>query len=182
MKLFRAFGVFAVASVAVIASANSVALSAPTDVPWHLDRINQRALPLDGNTNRGGLTGAGIDIYVVDTGVRATHEQFGGRVVPGIDYPTSTGVSPVAPVSSDCDGHGTHVSGLAAGATTGVAPQARVISVRVLDCNGDGEVENVAAALKWVRAHHRSGQPALVNLSLGVDFGDDDRLIDAEVL
>jgi len=182
VKLFRALGVFTVASVVVMVSVNSVAMSAPTDVPWHLDRVNQRALPLDGNTDRGALTGAGIDIYIVDTGVRATHEQFGGRVVPGIDYPTSTGVSPLAPPTSDCDGHGTHVSGLAAGATTGVAPQARIISVRVLDCNGDGEVENVAAALKWVRAHHRSGQPAIVNLSLGVDFGDDGRLIDAEVL
>lgn len=182
MKLFRAFGVFAVASAVVMVSANSVALSAPTDVPWHLDRVNQRALPLDGNTDRGVLTGAGIDIYIVDTGVRATHEQFGGRVVAGVDYPTSTGASPVTPATSDCDGHGTHVSGLTAGATTGVAPQARIISVRVLDCNGDGEVENVAAALKWVRAHHRSGQPAIVNLSLGVDFGDDGRVIDAEVL
>lgn len=166
----------------LVVSTNSIVLSAPTDVPWHLDRINQSNLPLDGNSDRGVLTGAGVDVYVVDTGVRATHEQFGGRVIAGIDYPTSTGLSPVDPPTTDCDGHGTHVSGLTAGSTVGVAPQARIISVRVLDCNGDGDVENVAAALKWVRAHHRSGQPAIVNLSLGVDFGDDGELIDTEVL
>lgn len=182
MKLFRAVGVCAVVSTMLVVSTNSIALSAPTEVPWHLDRINQANLPLDGNSDRGVLTGAGVDVYIVDTGVRATHEQFGGRVVAGIDYPTSTGVSPVDPPATDCDGHGTHVSGLTAGSTVGVAPQARIISVRVLDCNGDGDVENVAAALKWVRAHHRSGEPAIVNLSLGVDFGDDGELIDAEVL
>jgi hypothetical protein len=64
----------------------------------------------------------------------------------------------------------------------GVAPQARIVAVRVLDCNGDGDIENVADALRWVRAHHRSGQPAIVNLSLGVDFGDDGEVINDEVL
>ena len=182
MKLFRGLGVCAVASAMVLVSTNSMALSAPAEIPWHLDRVNQANLPLDGNSDRGVLTGAGVDVYIVDTGVRATHEQFGGRVIAGIDYPTSTGVSPVDPPASDCDGHGTHVSGLTAGATTGVAPQARIISVRVLDCIGDGDVENVADALKWIRAHHRAGQPAIVNLSLGVDFGDDGEIIDAEVI
>ena len=182
MKLVRALSICAIASAAAVVSAQSVALSAPTEVPWHLDRINQATLPLDGNTNRGLLTGAGVDIYIVDTGVRASHEQFGGRVIPGVDYPSASGSSPITPETSDCDGHGTHVAGLAAGSTVGVAPQARIISVRVLDCNGDGEVENVASALKWIRAHHRTGQPAIVNLSLGVDFGDDGEIIDTEVI
>ena len=159
----------------------SLALTAPVGTPWHLDRINQAQLPLDGNGALGPLTGAGIDIYIVDTGVRPTHEQFAGRVLPGIDIPTDNGSSKVNPVTSDCDGHGTHVAGLAAGSTVGVATQARLIAVRVLDCNGDGEVADVVNALQWVRAHHRSGVAAVVNLSFGVDLGDDGTSIDREV-
>ena len=158
-----------------------MALTAPVGTPWHLDRINQPQLPLDGNGALGPLTGAGIDIYIVDTGTRLTHEQIAGRVLPGIDIPTDNGSSEVYPVTSDCDGHGTHVAGLAAGSTVGVARQARVISVRVLDCNGDGEVADVVRALQWVRAHHRSGVAAVVNLSFGVDLGDDGTSIDREV-
>lgn len=159
----------------------SLALTAPVGTPWHLDRINQAQLPLDGNSAHGPLTGQGIDIYIVDTGTRATHEQILGRVLPGIDIPTDNGTSKINPATSDCDGHGTHVAGLAAGSTVGVATQARLISVRVLDCNGDGEVADVVNALQWVRAHHRSGVAAVVNLSFGVDVGDDGTSIDREV-
>jgi subtilisin family serine protease len=149
--------------------------------PWHLDRINQAQLPLDGNSIHGPLTGEGVDVYIVDTGIRSTHEQFAGRVIPGIGIPTDNGSSKVNPVTSDCDGHGTHVAGLAAGSTVGVATRARVIAVRVLDCNGDGEVADVVTALQWVRAHHRFGVAAVVNLSFGVDLGDDGTSIDREV-
>ena len=159
----------------------SLGLTAPVGAAWHLDRINQAQLPLDGNGVHGPLTGEGIDIYIVDTGVRATHEQVLGRVLPGIDIPTENGTSKVNPVTSDCDGHGSHVAGLAAGSTVGVAPRARVIAVRVLDCNGDGEVADVVDALQWIRAHHRSGVAAVVNLSFGVDLGDDGTSIDREV-
>jgi subtilisin family serine protease len=159
----------------------TMALTAPVGTPWHLDRINQARLPLDGNSVFGPLTGAGIDIYIVDTGIRSTHEQFGGRVLPAIDIPTENGSSKVNPETSDCDGHGTHVAALAAGSTVGVATQARLIAVRVLDCNGDGEVADVVNALQWVRAHHRSGVAAIVNLSFGVDLGDDGTSIDREV-
>lgn len=162
------------------ASSNQVG-SAPVAVPWHLDRLDQRTFPLDGVFARPSLTGKGINIYVVDSGVRATHEQFGGRVASGIDLPTMRGTSVVDPPSSDCDGHGTHVSGLAAGSTVGVAPGARIISVRVLNCNGDGEIKDVVTALRWIRAHHRSPRAAVVNLSLGVDLGDDGGPIDQEV-
>lgn len=159
----------------------SLALTAPVTTAWHLDRINQAQLPLDGNGAHGPLTGAGIDIYIVDTGIRSTHEQLTGRVLSGIDIPTHNGTSKVDPASSDCDGHGTHVAALSAGSTVGVATQARVIAVRVLDCNGDGEVADVVTALQWVRAHHRSGVAAVVNLSFGVDVGDDGTSIDHEV-
>ena len=169
--------------LAAIVVASSLPVRAlPVAVPWHLDRINQAALPFDGNVSRGALTGAGIDIYVIDSGVRADHVEFSGRVVSGIDLPTSTGTSEVDPPTSDCDGHGTHVAGLAAGVNTGVAPGARVVAVRVLDCNGDGEVDEVVEALRWVRAHHRGGRLAVANLSLGVDLGDDGTSINEEVL
>ena len=159
----------------------STAVSAPLPDAWHLDRINQQQLPLDSNIALGGLTGAGIDIYIVDSGVLASHEQFGGRVVPGIDIPTALGDSVVTPETSDCDGHGTHVSGLAAGSTVGVAPQARIIAVRVLDCDGGGNVGDVVEALEWIRGHHKSGVAAVVNLSLGVDLGDNGAAIDTQV-
>jgi len=155
--------------------------SAVLPSPWQLDRINQATLPLDSNVAMGPLTGAGIDIYIVDTGVRPTHEQLRSRVVAGIDVPTQTGKSRVDPPSSDCDGHGTHVAGLAAGTTVGVARGARIISVRVLDCTGDGSIDDVVTALQWVRAHHRSGVAAIANLSLGVDLGDDGTVINREV-
>lgn len=159
----------------------TMALTAPVGTAWHLDRINQAQLPLDGNSVHGPLTGEGVDIYIVDTGVRPTHEQVTGRVLPGIDIPTDNGSEKVSPATSDCDGHGTHVAGLAAGSTVGVATQARLIAVRVLDCNGDGEVADVVTALQWVRLHHRSGVAAIVNLSFGVDLGDDGTSIDREV-
>ena len=180
MNVKRLFALCIVAASASQVPA-SLALTAPVGTAWHLDRINQAQLPLDGNSARGPLTGVGIDIYIVDTGVRGTHEQILGRVLPGIDIPTDNGLSKVNPVTSDCDGHGTHVAALSAGSTVGVATQARVISVRVLDCKGDGEVADVVNALQWVRAHHRSGVAAVVNLSFGVDLGDDGTSIDREV-
>ncbi len=141
--------------------------------PWNVDRINQVALPLDGNASMGSLTGAGVDIYIVDTGVRPTHEQLNGRVIPGIDVSAINESSIVDPPTSDCDGHGTHVAATAAGTTTGVAVQANIISVRVLDCDGNAEVEDVVDGLKWIVGHHVSGRIAIANLSLGVDLGDD---------
>jgi subtilisin family serine protease len=172
---------FCVAGLVGLTAVTPSAQSAPTSVPWHLDRINQRSGSLDGNGNFGTLTGAGINIYIVDSGVLPTHEQFGGRVVAGTDPVSASGESVVNPRTSDCDGHGTHVAGLAAGSTVGVARGATVIAVRVLNCEGDGTVDNVVAALKWIRSHHVSGKVAIVNLSLGVDRNDDGAAIDTQV-
>ncbi len=155
--------------------------AAPVGQPWHLDRINQRTLPLDGNTSMGSLTGQGVTIYVVDSGVNFAHEQFGGRATAGIDPLSLDKRVPLIPSASDCNGHGTHVSALAAGSTVGVARDALVISVRILDCNGEGSVDDVVRALKWVRGHHVGGTPAIVNLSLGVDLGDDALDLEAQV-
>ena len=170
--------VAALAASGVLASGATSAASAPVEVSWNLDRINQATLPLDGNASMGALTGEGIDIYVVDTGVRPTHEQVNGRVVAGIDViPEEEVDGAFPPPTRDCDGHGTHVATTAAGTTVGVAVRARVIAVRVLDCLGDGEVDDVVIALEWIRDHHQSGRLAIANLSLGVDQGDNGQAI-----
>lgn len=159
----------------------TVSTAAPPPSPWHLDRINQRDAPLDGNADLGSLTGEGVVIYVVDSGVRASHEQLSGRVLTGTDPVSKSGTSVVDPATSDCDGHGTHVSALAAGSTVGVAKGATVVAVRVLNCDGDGDIDDVVTALKWIRSHHVSGRAAVVNLSLGVDRYDDGAALDAQV-
>ncbi|WP_189335330.1 S8 family serine peptidase [Actinoplanes ianthinogenes] len=128
---------------------------------WGLDRADQRALPLDGKYSWSG-GGAGVTVYVVDTGVMTTHTEFQGRATA----PISTVDDPFG--TTDCNGHGTHVAGTVAGVTYGVAKKARVVGVRVLDCMGNGTDEGVAAGLDWVIANHVSG-PAVVNLSLGGD-------------
>lgn len=177
-RLFPAVGAVAVALTSLVATSAS---SAPVSLPWHLDRINQRTLPLDGNISMGALTGQGVSIYVVDSGVNLAHEQFGPRVIAGIDPVTAENVDPMSPESSDCNGHGTHVAALAGGSSVGVAPAVTVVSVRVLDCDGEGQVSYVVAALKWIRGHHVGNTPAIVNLSLGVDIGDEGSSIDDQV-
>jgi subtilisin family serine protease len=168
-------------TIAGIVSSPSSGVSTVTDT-WHLDRINQRNLPLDGNSlSSATLTGEGIDVYIVDTGINYSHEQFGGRAVYGIDIARTASNSVVNPRGSDCDGHGTHVASLVGGVTTGVAPGTRVYSVRVLDCNGLGEVKDVVAGLRWIAEHHTAGRLAIANLSLGVDLGNDGTPLDKAV-
>lgn len=168
-------------AVSLFLATSSSGVSTITDT-WHLDRINQRTLPLDNvSLPSASLNGAGIDIYIVDTGINYSHEQFGGRAVYGIDIARTASGSVVEPRGSDCDGHGTHVSSVAAGVTTGVAPGSRIFSVRVLDCNGLGEVADVVKGLRWIADHHTAGRLAVANLSLGVDLGDDGGPLDKAV-
>ena len=131
------------------------------DAPWGLDRTDQRPLPLSGTYDDKDVTGFSIPVYVVDTGIYAAHQDFGGRVAAGFSS-ISDGRG-----SADCNGHGTHVAGTIGGNKYGVAKQSTLIPVRVLDCNGSGSYSGVIAGLDWIAANHPSGAPAVVNMSLG---------------
>lgn len=140
--------------------ATVTALDLQATTSWGLDRIDQKNLPLD-NGFTYSSNGANSKIYVVDTGIRSTHVEFAGRVLTGF-----TSIND-GQGTNDCNGHGTHVSGIAAGTTTGVAKGAQLIPVRVLDCAGSGSISGVIAGLDWIANNYVPGTPAVVNMSLG---------------
>jgi subtilisin family serine protease len=147
-----------VASAPVTPTAASTP-EAPTTV-WGLDRIDQRALPLNNQFSRA-YTGSGVTAYIIDTGVLSTHTEFGGRVLSGFtSISDSNG-------TEDCNGHGTHVAGTVGGSNYGVAPGVAIVPVRVLDCSGSGSTSGVIAGIDWVIANHVAGTPAVANMSLG---------------
>jgi subtilisin family serine protease len=127
-----------------------------TNPPWGLDRIDQRNRPLSA-TYTYNWTGSGVRAYIIDTGIRTTHTQFGSRASNVFDAFGGNG--------ADCNGHGTHVAGTVGGSTYGVAKSALLRGVRVLDCNGSGSTSGVIAGVDWVRVNHIA--PAVANMSLG---------------
>ncbi|HUP59740.1 MAG TPA: S8 family peptidase [Thermoanaerobaculia bacterium] len=131
-----------------------------SNATWGLDRIDQRDLPLSG-TYTYNYTGSGVKAYIIDTGILASHNEFGGRVIAGY-----TAISD-GRGTTDCNGHGTHVAGTVGGATYGVAKSVTLVPVRVLDCNGSGTNSGVIAGVDWVTSNHAAGAPAVANMSLG---------------
>jgi len=125
---------------------------------WGLDRIDQHNLPLD-NSYTYPSDGSGVTAYIIDTGIRFDHTEFGGRATTGFDAVTSGGDA------ADCNGHGTHVAGTVGGTTYGVAKAVRLVAVRVLGCNGSGTTSGVVAGIDWVTGHHAA--KAVANMSLG---------------
>jgi subtilisin family serine protease len=130
-----------------------------TGATWGLDRIDQRSLPLSG-TFTYTRTGSGVKAYIIDTGIRFAHSQFGGRAINGVDQIDGG-------TADDCNGHGTHVAGTVGGSTYGVAKAVTLVAVRVLNCSGSGSTSGVIAGVDWVTGNHAAGQPAVANMSLG---------------
>lgn len=137
------------------------------NAPWGLDRINQRQLPLDGNFEYN-YDGSGINVYVIDSGIRTTHEQFTGRAVNVFSVFDDGGY--------DCNGHGTHVAGIVGGVTYGVAKNVNIRGVKVLDCAGEGSTSDVVSGMNYVTQNHES--PAVASMSIG---GSGSRTIDEAV-
>lgn len=125
---------------------------------WNLDRIDQRYLPLDGFFGHNSA-GTGVTVYVIDTGIRRSHREFTGRALAGFDA-IGDGRNGL-----DCNGHGTHVAGTVGGFTYGVAKNATLVGVRVLNCTGSGTNSGVIAGVDWVTRNRRL--PAVANMSLG---------------
>ena len=174
-----------------------------TGATWGLDRIDQRNLPMDGKYIYRDQAGAGVNVYVIDTGLKASHSEFTGRVGAGKNFAPNNdgligsfipgGIVPIntaaldfgtglfdggtdANDTTDCNGHGTHVAGTAVGTTYGVAKLATIHAVRVLGCSGSGSNAGVVAGVDWVAAN--AVKPAVGNMSLG---GGDSDALDAAV-
>ncbi|MCB5166897.1 S8 family peptidase [Streptomyces bambusae] len=142
----------------------------PNPPSWGLDRIDQKALPLNSSYTYPDKAGEGVTAYVIDTGVRISHSDFGGRASNGYDAIDNDNTA------QDGHGHGTHVAGTVAGGAYGVAKKAKIVGVRVLDNSGSGTTEQVVAGIDWVTQN--AVKPAVANMSLG---GGADSALDTAV-
>jgi subtilisin family serine protease len=133
---------------------------------WHLDRIDQRKLPLDNKYNHNPNE-TEVHVYVLDTGIKIIHSDFGGRARVGYSSYDEN------PTGTDCNGHGSHVAGLVGGIKAGVNKDALMYDVTALNCDGYGNLSNILLGLDWVHKNHK--KPAIINMSFGslhTDFFD----------
>ncbi|WP_431987277.1 S8 family peptidase [Streptomyces griseoflavus] len=142
----------------------------PNPPSWGLDRIDQRNLPLNSTYTYPDRAGEGVTAYIIDTGVRISHSDFGGRASDGFDAVDNDNTA------QDGHGHGTHVAGTVAGSAYGVAKKAKVVGVRVLNNSGSGTTAQVVAGIDWVARN--AVKPAVANMSLG---GGADSALDTAV-
>lgn len=156
--------VFTPTELGLTPAGDAFAPASTTPLPWHLDRIDQASLPLDGQYLPGG-EGAGVTAYVVDTGLRASHVAFAGRVRPGADFSGSGS-------TSDCNGHGTSVAAALGGRLVGAAPQVTVVPLRASGCAGSARSSALVAAVAWAVDDHAAGTPAVLNVSYGGPAND----------
>jgi subtilisin family serine protease len=137
-----------------------------SSAPWGLGRIDQPALGAGDDTYNYDTTGEGVTAYIIDTGIRRSHNEFTGRVEDG--YFSSQVTS-----TDDCNGHGTHVAGTVGGVTYGVAKSVTIVPVRVFTCAGTTSTSYIFSALLWIIDDHLPGEPAVINMSLGVRAVDE---------
>ncbi|GAB7036722.1 MULTISPECIES: S8 family peptidase [Catenuloplanes] len=147
---------------------HTVRATQPNPPSWGLDRIDQRNRPVDASYTYG-TTASSVTAYIIDTGIRTTHGDFGGRAVSGFDAVDGG-------TADDCNGHGTHVAGTVGGTAYGVAKGVSLVAVRVLDCEGSGTTAQVVAGIDWVTAN--ADGPSVANMSLG---GGADTVLDDAV-
>jgi len=151
------------------------------EATWGIDRVDQRDLPLSTTFRYGSATGSNSRLYILDTGVRITNEDFGGRAVPGwsAGCDSESGCSGwnyqgVIDDANPCHWHGTHCASTAGGTTYGVAKEATIVTVQVLSCSGSGSYSQVMEGIQWAvddaNSPENSGQASVISMSLGGGF------------
>jgi len=158
MKVKTKFAVVAVIVALIVALVYGNAGAVAT-AQWNVDRIDQRSLPLNKDVSLA-LNGQGVTVYVVDSGILSSHEEFTGRIRAGFTKILD------GRGTEDCYGHGTHVAGVIGGSTYGVAPKVTLVPVRVTDCSGNGWTSDMIAGIDWAVADHKTGEPAVMNISM----------------
>jgi len=143
----------------VVTAAGMTSSGAQSPTVWGLDRVDQRSATLD-QTYNWTNDGSGVVVYIVDSGIRISNQDFGGRASYGVDVVGGG-------LADDCHGHGTHMAGTVGGSYFGVAKGVSLVAVRVLDCTGQGTVTNVIAGLDWVASHHAPLSIANLSFSTG---------------